>query len=153
MNLFLQIRKSSKELCIPMKSLAPLLNSCGGCLRPCWEHQLIHLDSSWEKSPCGTNPSGKWMYSGHGSLSEGRIFHRPDGDDLSWAGTKYSCTWSSFEDKQENLPIKPYSSIISRTSCLERPFWMKSLKTWSTRAILRMPFSSSSRQHLENKGS
>lgn len=107
MNLFLQIRMRSQMVCVPMKSLAPLLYNWGACLRPCWEDQVMHLDKSWGKSPWGTKPSRKWRYSGHGSHSEGSISHRPEGDDLSWQGTKYLCSCSLAEDKQENLAINP----------------------------------------------
>ena len=151
-NLFLEIRTRSKKVCFPIKNLAPFWYKSGALLGLHPEDQTMHLDRSWTKSPWGTKPSRKCRYSGQGSQSEGFTSYRPEGSDLSWAGTKYFCWCLPSAGRKENLATKPYSSIMFKISCLGIPFWMKFAKTWSTRSILRMPLSSSSFQQSEYRG-
>ena len=134
------------------KNLAPSWYKSGiSGLHP--EHQTMHLDTSWAKSPWGTKPSRKCRYSVQGSQFEGFISYKPKGSDLSKDGTKYSCWWSPSAGRKQNFAIKPWSSIIFKISSLERSFWTKSVKTWSTRSILRIPFSWRSCQQPEYRGS
>ncbi|KAJ7358678.1 hypothetical protein OS493_022113 [Desmophyllum pertusum] len=69
--------------CLPITNQAPFRYSFGDCLAPVLEHQEMALETSCEKSPCGTNPTTKLTYIEQGSWDEGSTSQRLSGDALS----------------------------------------------------------------------
>ncbi|KAJ7358689.1 hypothetical protein OS493_022127 [Desmophyllum pertusum] len=51
----------------PITNQAPFRYSFGDCFAPVLEFQEMALETSCEKSPCGTNPTTKFTYIGQGS--------------------------------------------------------------------------------------